>query len=444
MSVASPPITPAQQQLLAERRKVLSRARRRRIGFWRSLGRSNRLFPRKLVVTREGRWIIGVAVLLGVGAVNTGNNLLYLVLSLLISIISISGILSELNLRGVRVERHHPRELELGAAVVLRASVHNDKKRAALHLEVDEMLDDDELEMRAGYLLHLRAGERGSAFAVARPKRRGPVRTLGLRLSTTYPFGFARKSIVLDEPGHYLVLPSITAVQLSIRGGSGHGEIERSRRVGQGSELRGLRDFRDGDASRDMHWKVSARRGRPIAREWEAEASRVAWVDFVHLAPVGNGGDAALDQACAVVAGVCAALLTSGMAVGLRTLHGAVEPVADPDGGGDHLLAIRRALAWVTPADRPPAAAWPVSDAIWLARVESSAALAAVVDAGGAVAFSAAEGRYADERVQVGFRSRASVSVASAAPTVHVWLDDEGRLSAVETADKASDLPGAA
>ena len=67
--------------------------------------------PRQLRPTRAG-WVF-LSVILGVGfaALNTGNNLLYLVLSLMLAFLTLSGVLSESALRGVRLRRELPREV---------------------------------------------------------------------------------------------------------------------------------------------------------------------------------------------------------------------------------------------------------------------------------------------------------------------------------------------
>src|SRR5262249_47872910 len=61
--------------------------------------------PRTLKSTRAGRVCVLMTLGVGVGALNTGNNLLYLVLGLLLSAIVASGILSELSLKGIEVRR---------------------------------------------------------------------------------------------------------------------------------------------------------------------------------------------------------------------------------------------------------------------------------------------------------------------------------------------------
>ena len=65
-------------------------------------GRWPELRPRHtLRPTRDGWWCLGTAVGLGIAAINTGNNLLYLLVSMLLGLIVVSGLLSEQTLRGL-------------------------------------------------------------------------------------------------------------------------------------------------------------------------------------------------------------------------------------------------------------------------------------------------------------------------------------------------------
>ena len=87
---------------------MLQRLRRRLLDWLRP--------PRTLRPTRPG-WVF-FALTFGVGfaALNTGNNLLYMVLSLLLAFLVLSGVLSESALRGVRIRRRLPREIHAGRA----------------------------------------------------------------------------------------------------------------------------------------------------------------------------------------------------------------------------------------------------------------------------------------------------------------------------------------
>src|SRR6218665_1620885 len=72
---------------------------------WRSRLPARLRPPRTLKVTRMGRTYLVVTFGVGLGALNTGNNLLYLVLGLLLSVIILSGVLSERCLRDLTVRR---------------------------------------------------------------------------------------------------------------------------------------------------------------------------------------------------------------------------------------------------------------------------------------------------------------------------------------------------
>lgn len=61
----------------------------------RNLFRKLRL-PRKLRVTFPGKWFLVLTIGVGAAAINTRNNLLYLALSMNLSLIILSGILSEI------------------------------------------------------------------------------------------------------------------------------------------------------------------------------------------------------------------------------------------------------------------------------------------------------------------------------------------------------------
>jgi uncharacterized protein (DUF58 family) len=421
----------AQQILIAERQRELDALSRKRLGFWRRLGRSNRLFPRKLVVTREGKWIIGITLLLGAAAVNTGNNLLYLLLSLAISVIAISGILSELCLRDLELTRCYPAEVPAGEVTPLRLEVLNAKKRAALHIEAGELVDSPNVLVRPGYVLHLAPHERGQAFGAIKPLRRGPLATVGLLLTTAYPFGFARKSRLYDAPVRLLALAGVADVELPWRGAAQRGAQHSSQRAGQGDAFRGLRDARLGDAMRDIHWKVSAKRDRLVAREWEADASRVALVRFAHVAPGDDDDVATLDRACATVAGLCAALLKDGLAVGLQTWQGEVAPAVDAAGQGEALQRMRQHLAHLVLADRRPPIDWAVADDEWAKLALACQERATQIRRGEPIAWPAVTAFGRAEVFLVSFQSRPDVVTASA-PDVRVLLDPAGNLLSIQ------------
>ena len=87
------------------------------------------LTNRTLQLTREGAGFIFLAFAVGIGAINTGNNLLYLILAMCCSFIVLSGILSEMTFRDIFIEAEVPKTLYAEDTYPLKMKVTNAKKR---------------------------------------------------------------------------------------------------------------------------------------------------------------------------------------------------------------------------------------------------------------------------------------------------------------------------
>ena len=85
--------------------------------------------PRRTIwPTRDGWWSLLVVIGLGVAAINTGNNLLYLLDSLLFGLIVVSGVLSEMVMRGLSLSSIEPEEIHAGQPAPFGAAVANHKR----------------------------------------------------------------------------------------------------------------------------------------------------------------------------------------------------------------------------------------------------------------------------------------------------------------------------
>ena len=157
---------------------------------------SDRWLPRRIKTTREGKFLITFTIGLGFAAINTGNNLLYLVLGMLLSLIVVSGILSELTLRDVVVERVFHDAIHAGRSTFMEYRLHNTKRRfSSFSVEVEEVfMDADVAVQRPAYALVIRPGERRTVTLRVTFQKRGVHESAGMRLATRYPFGFFRKN----------------------------------------------------------------------------------------------------------------------------------------------------------------------------------------------------------------------------------------------------------
>jgi uncharacterized protein (DUF58 family) len=224
--------------------------------------------------TREGWWCLLAALGLGLTAVNSGANLLYLLESMLLALVVVSGMLSETVLRQVRVSAVLPREIYAGRPALFGARVANAKRRLPSYSIDLEVLNASGAGRRVKRTIHLpRVAARSQRVVMWEDTlpRRGRHRLPGLRITTRFPFGLFVKAGRIQANAEVIVFPALAAVAaaIDVPGGGGH---PRPRR-GRGQELHNLREMRPGDDPRLVHWRVSARTGVTITREMEAEAT---------------------------------------------------------------------------------------------------------------------------------------------------------------------------
>ncbi len=286
--------------------------------------------PRTLRPTRAG-WIF-FALTFGVGfaALNTGNNLLYLVLSLMLAFLVLSGVLSESAVRGIGVRRRLPGVAFAGrpARVVLEISNAQERVPAFAIVVEDRVHDPGEGDRSrpAGRAFVLRVGPGGTervAYRFEAP-RRGRASFSSFRVSTRFPFGLFLKSLVIEQRDALLVYPGVEAVAPPAHFGDPQGDGEQlSSRDGAGCEVGGLRDFRDGDSARRVQWRASLRRGSLVVRDVERE--RDAEVE-VQLRTQGPAAGPRFEGAVRHAASEIVALMDAGARVALRTDRAYFEP----------------------------------------------------------------------------------------------------------------------
>lgn len=241
---------------------------------WRRRRRGDRPPLRALRFTREGRYLVGITLGVGFAAINTGNNLLYLFLGMLLSMIIVSGVLSEQTLRRLEVIRELPPQVFARRPFLTGIVLGNRKRRLpSFSVQVEDVIQGRPLSKKC-YFLKVPAQARQSTSYRTEFERRGLYRYHGLKVDTRFPFAFFVKSRRYDAPAELVVYPAIQPVgQLPLEARSLLGEIARPRR-GAGRDFHSLRDYRAGDDARDIHWKRSARENRLMLREYETEGGR--------------------------------------------------------------------------------------------------------------------------------------------------------------------------
>jgi len=252
-------------------------------------------------LTTEGGQFLLFTLAIGVAAINTGNNLFYLLLAMMLSLILVSGLVAEYGLRRLAFSRHLPDLLFANEPVTATLVVKNRKTRLpSFSLQI--------VDVHPGH-----DGERGVEIAQLAPqasrllsypllvKRRGRLQLDGVQVATAFPFGLFVKKAFYPIEASAIVCPEITPLadtwlQQFVTTGR---ELTVSRR-GYGSDLYNLRLYQNGDDSRSIHWPTTARTSQLIVRETEAEDQRRATIRLSTLAP--SSHDQVFEQAVSFTA----------------------------------------------------------------------------------------------------------------------------------------------
>lgn len=308
---------------------------------------------RRIRFTSGGFAFTGGTFAVGFAAMNTGNNLLYLLLGSMLGFITVSSWLSEQAIRALRVERRGPRSVTVGHDLRLTYEVENLKPRLpSLAVEISESGLPE-----SAFLAHVAAGGRAHARSVNSFVRRGIYPLGTVTLSTGFPFGFFRKERDLELPGEVVVWPRTDRPVREPTPGAGRvPRVGSSSRGASGSrgEYRSLRRYQVGDDARDIHWKSSARLREPVLREYERDGAETRWICLDVRGEPGEAAEVAIEVAASLAARAVAQHRPFALVVGDYAL--------EPGDGSGHLDRALDTLARIdfspdAPVPDPPVAA---------------------------------------------------------------------------------------
>ena len=307
--------------------------------------------------------------LLSLAAVNSGNNLLFVIVAALLSAIAVSGIISRSSLRQISLSLQLPENVFVGERVSIKITLRNLKRifpsfsmrvedpdlgRTHVPFSLLRMLrlrnnspestaQDRVLFRQAAYFPMLRAGETRAELAFQSFPHRGRYHLRGFWISTRYPFGLFRRGEFIGAKGEILVYPLIQEVSSFF-----HllpflpGHLEGSR-VGQGETLFSLRKYQESESSRIIDWKATAKTGELMARDYaREEENAVCLILDTRMHDQLNGNSAGkFEQAVSLAAGIAAHFIREGAGMEFLTPH---EYIPRGTGTGQ-LYRILRSLA---------------------------------------------------------------------------------------------------
>jgi len=295
---------------------------------------------RSIRLTSEGTRFLLFTFGIGIAAINTGNNLFYLLLAMMLSLIVISGLLSDYNLRRLEFRRHFPDLITAHDSTRVTLSVTNRNghiPRFSLHLV--DVVDGHDRD-RGLWIRHLLPQQSVLLSYPLIGTKRGRLKFDGLRAETLFPFGLFLKRALYLMPSQILVGPQIKPMTVRfVDELVSQGQGRSFPRRGHGTELHNLRLYQPGDDSRTIHWMSTARTSQLMVRETETEDQRRLTVVLSTVAP--DHRDVLFERAVTLVASLVAELSQRSYAV--RLVVGAAD--SGFGSGSTHFETILRLLA---------------------------------------------------------------------------------------------------
>ncbi|MFQ5903305.1 MAG: DUF58 domain-containing protein [Candidatus Binatia bacterium] len=298
---------------------------------------------RRLHFTREGWFFSALTLSIGLVAINTGHNLFYLVFALLLSLVLVSGILSERVLRGIEVRRHIPSEVTARVPFAVVLEVRNPHRHKVSY---SLMISDggDFLPRRIiGYLPSLGPGESKSFHYLAQVGKRGLHRFGSVHLITRFPFGLFEKVRLIPLQGNLIAYPGLkesSRLRAMVLGKDHIG----SKKWRWGEEVLTLRPALPEDDHRFIHWRTSARMGQLMVKEFVEKIERPR---AIFLDNRGEEGEK-FEQAVEVAASLLRLLVNNGVAVTFATWNEHFQPMAS----AEEMKAALHHLALISPSRR--------------------------------------------------------------------------------------------
>ncbi len=188
-----------------------------------------------------------------------------------------------------------------------------------------------------------------------RPARRGRERGGGFVVDSIGPFGLGLRRQRIDLPWDAAVYPPLVTVRLQASVARAQRRREQGitplRRLGEGRLFESLRDWVPGDDLRHIDWKATARRGKVITRQYEAERRQhvLLVLDTGRLLTAEIAGVSRLDYVVRAALELAYAATQHDDNVGVMAFADGVQHFVAPQRGRAGLKRVLDVLAVVEP-----------------------------------------------------------------------------------------------
>jgi len=280
-----------------------------------------------------------LTILMGVSAVNTANNLIYLTVSALLAFMGISGFFGKANISNLNVIAAIPGEVFSGTPVPLKITLVNNRAVLPAFL-IKVNVAGREVHFPFVNRLSLESRHVDVTFS-----RRGEHVINDIHVSSVFPFNFFIRFNRKFQAIRLTVFPRLVRGEipgLYQNPEHDHGELPADRR-GFESDVISIRNYATGDPLKYINWKATAKTGELKTKELSVLSRRPVVIDFDGL-DAGN-----MEEKISRVAYILLKLIKENVAVGLK-LKGRLY---GPEVSRSHRLEMLTGLALYPRAPSP-------------------------------------------------------------------------------------------
>lgn len=228
-------------------------------------------------ITKAGWIYVLLTIFMGFAAINTNNNLVFIVVSFMLAVMGISGFLGKSNLEHLRFSFFPQDEIYAQKLSKLDITVSNNKKYLPSVLLTIKVLGNTDK------IIYLNNSQKASATIFFTPSKRGLIHIKELEVSSPFPFNFfvRRKKYKINE--EILVFPHITnslfeSYEMDTKGD----DLTNSKLTHKLEELSNIRAYYN-DPSRRIFWKQFAKTGNLYTKEYTGDEERSVYISFEEI-----------------------------------------------------------------------------------------------------------------------------------------------------------------
>ncbi|HSS20541.1 MAG TPA: DUF58 domain-containing protein [Pyrinomonadaceae bacterium] len=239
-------------------------------------------------ITAGGGVFVLILLVVGFAAWNTGNNLLFLIFSVLTASVFVGGVAARASLRDLVVSARFPDHIFAGDAAPVIVTLRNAKRLFPSFSILVEARGPEQTLAKTARRKRTRYRKRPLAYFTYIPRRaaaeqrveqlfpqRGHLLINGFELSTRFPFGFFRfRRRLRARDVDIVVYPKPKPIGDELHLLPAYAGRMASVRRGVGQDLFSLRDYQPQDDLRHIDWKATARSRHLTVREFTAEDER--------------------------------------------------------------------------------------------------------------------------------------------------------------------------